>query len=82
MSDIVDRLTSRKFLLTIAACVYIGIQIAGGTISVADGMDSIWKIVVGYMAAEGAADAAGRLKPSIAQDPAPKPEPPAVPATN
>jgi len=82
MSDIIDRLSSRKFLLTIAACIYIGVQIAGGTITVAEGMDSIWKIVVGYMAAEGAADAAGRLKPSMPTDPAPKPEEPLVPATN
>ena len=82
MSDLIDRLSSRKFLLTIAACIYIGIQIAGGTITVAEGMDSIWKIVVGYMAAEGAADAAGRLKPNSETDPAPKPEPPLEPATN
>ena len=82
MSDLVDRLTSRKFLLTVAACVYIVVQIAGGTITTNEGLDAIWKIIVGYMTAEGAADAAGRLKPSIAQDPAPKPEPPLVPATN
>jgi hypothetical protein len=82
MTDIVDRLTSRKFLLAAAACVYIVVQIAAGTISVADGMDSIWKIVVGYMAAEGAADAAGRLKPTMPMDPAPQPKPPLKPATN
>lgn len=82
MSDIVDRLSSRKFLLTVATCIYIGIQIAAGSISVNEGLDAIWKVVVGYMAAEGAADAAGRLKPSMPTDPAPKPEEPLVPATN
>lgn len=82
MSDVIDRLSSRKFLLTIAACVYVGVQIAGGAITVNEGMDTIWKIIVGYMAAEGAADAAGRLKPSMPTDPAPKPEEPLVPATN
>lgn len=82
MDDIVARLSSRKFLLTIATCIYIGIQIAGGSITVNEGLDAIWKVVVGYMAAEGAADAAGRLKPSLPTDPAPLPEPPAVPATN
>lgn len=82
MSDLIDRLTSRKFLLCIAGCVYIGVQIAAGSISVSDGLDTIWKLIVGYMAAEGAADAAGRLKPSLPTDPAPQPEPPAVPATN
>jgi hypothetical protein len=82
VSDIVDRLTSRKFLLTVASCVYIGVQIAAGTISVSEGMDSIWKIIAAYMVAEGAADAAGRLKPSMPTDPAPQPEPPLKPATN
>lgn len=82
MDDIIARLSSRKFLLAVAACAYIIVQVAGGTISTNEGLDSLWKIIVGYMAAEGAADAAGRLKPSMPTDPAPQPEPPAVPATN
>lgn len=80
MSDILDRLTSRKFLLTIATCVYIGVQAAAGTITTTEAIDGIWKIVVGYMVAEGAADAAGRLKPSLPTDPAPKPPEEPVPA--
>lgn len=78
MSDLVERLTSRKFLLAVAACVYIGVQIAAGSITTNDGLDAIWKIVIGYMAAEGAADAAGRLKPAIPTDPPPQPPAPAV----
>jgi hypothetical protein len=82
MSDLLARLTSRKFLLAAAACVYVVVQIAGGSVTVNDGLDSIVKIVIGYMASEGLADAAGRFKPSSETDPAPKPAAPAVPATN
>ena len=80
MQDFLYRLTSRKFLLALAACVYIAVQVAGGAVTAADGFDAIWKIVVGYIAGEGAADFADRLKPSV--PPAPAPVEPVAPTPN
>ena len=73
MSDLVDRLTSRKFLLALAAVIYTVIQVSGGAMTANDGMTHIQIIIAAFMASEGLADAAGRLKPSIPTDPAPTP---------
>lgn len=82
LSDLLDRLTSRKFLLCIAGILYTLVQVGAGSITPQQGMESIQILIGAYVAAEGIADAAGRLKPSMPTDPAPQPEPPAEPATN
>ncbi len=54
-------LTSRKFLLALAAIVYALVQTAGGAISPKDALDTIAAVVAAYLAAEGIGDAAARL---------------------
>lgn len=54
------RLTSRKFLLAIAGVVYVAAQANAGVITAAEATDAIRTIVLGYLAAEGIADAADR----------------------
>lgn len=64
-----DRLLSRKFLLTALAALYIVGATAGGLISVQEGMDQLKWIIGIYVTAEGAGDFAGRLKPDIKEVP-------------
>lgn len=71
MSDLKERLTSRKLWLAIAACVYTAVLYLGGSIDGATAVENIRTVVIGYIAAEGLADSLGRLKPSVPVDPAP-----------
>lgn len=66
MNDLAQRLTSRKFLLALAACVYVLIQAAGGTITAQQAVDGLEKVVGAYLAAEGLADVASRYGDSRA----------------
>lgn len=70
-----DRLLSRKFLLVLLAVIYAIGQAAGGAITPNDAIDAIWKVVAAYVAAEGAGDAAARLKPDIKEAVATAPTP-------
>jgi len=79
LSDIVDRLTSRKFLLTAAGILYTLVQVGAGSITPQEALNAIQVLIGAFLAAEGVADAAGRLKPSVPTDPAPEPKPAAVP---
>jgi hypothetical protein len=82
MNDFVDRLLSRKFLsMCFGVAVAVG-NAALGAITPLEAMTAIVALIAVYTGAEGAADFAGRLKPSMKTDPAPQPEPPDVPATN
>jgi len=75
LSDLVDRLTSRKLLLTVAGILYTLVQVGAGAITPQEALNAIQVLIGAFLAAEGVADAAGRLKPSVPTDPAPEPEP-------
>lgn len=79
MNDLLDRLTSRKFLLTIAGILYTLVQVGAGALTPEQGMEAIKVLIVAFLGAEGAADAAGRLKPTVKTDPAPPPPDPPTP---
>lgn len=53
MSDLLNRLTSRKFLLTLAACIYY--------IAIGD-TETVKFLVGGYLAAEGLIDTAEKYR--------------------
>ena len=77
MSDLLDRLTSRKFLLAVAGILYVLVQVGAGSVTPDAGLETIKFIITAYLGAEGLADAAGRLKPNVPVDPAPSlPTPP------
>lgn len=50
---------SKKFLLTLAFCVYVGYQIYAGGMPAKDGVNYIAWVVAFYLAAEGYADGKG-----------------------
>lgn len=56
-----ERLTSRKFLLAVAGILFTLVQMGGGAVSSADGLETIKVIILGFLAAEGIGDAAARL---------------------
>lgn len=60
LTEALGRIRSRKFLLAIAGIVYVIAQVNAGTLTAAEGTDAIRTIVLGYLAAEGIGDAAGR----------------------
>ena len=59
-----DRLTSRKLWLAIALVVFAVIGIVTGQLTWDQASQIIQKAVLGYIAAEGAADVVGRIKAS------------------
>jgi len=61
MTALLQRLTSRKFLLAVLAALYVVGQAAGGAIATAEAVDALYKIVLGYLTAEGAVDVAARI---------------------
>lgn len=62
MQDFLQRLTSRKFLLAVASVLFALVQLGAGAITADQAADVIKTVVLGYLAAEGVADTAGRLK--------------------
>ncbi len=61
MSELRTRLTSRKFLIAVAAMVYAIVSEMLGTITPAEAIDTIRTAGLAYIAAEGAADVVGRI---------------------
>ena len=80
MSDLKDRLTSRKFLLTILAVL---IALANEALGLTpEQLQMIQVVIVAFIGAEGVADAFGRFKPTAKTDPVPAPAAPSsIPAT-
>lgn len=61
MGDPIVRLSSRKFLLALAAAAYATVQAALGAITPDQALDAVKVAVLAYIAAEGVADVAGRI---------------------
>jgi hypothetical protein len=61
--DLYNRLTSRKFLLTVVVFLFAFGGWAGGQLTYAEFMDIGWKVAVAFFGAEGAADAFAMLRP-------------------
>ena len=62
MDDLVDRVTSRKFLLVLTFCVYTALTAVSGGTTWADALDQVKVAVLAYIGAEGAADVVTRVK--------------------
>lgn len=60
VEDFIDRLTSRKFLLTVAGCVGFILLGISGVVGWAQALDGIKTLVLAYLAVEGAGDALGK----------------------
>lgn len=60
VEDFIDRLTSRKFLLTLAGCVGFVLLGISGAVEWPQALDGIKALVLAYLAVEGAGDALGK----------------------
>jgi hypothetical protein len=60
--DLYERLTSRKFILTVIVFLFAFGGWAGGQLTYAEFMDVGWKVAVAFFGAEGAADAFSMLR--------------------
>ena len=60
MEDFIKRLTSRKFLLTVAVIAGNVLLAVGGAIDWPTAAENIKVVVLGYIVVEGAGDAAGK----------------------
>ncbi len=64
MAELGQRLTSRKFLIAVAAIAYAIVSELLGTITPAEAIDTIRAAGLAYIAAEGLADVVGRIPSS------------------
>lgn len=62
MKDLISRLSSRKFLLTIGVVAFAALGAATGQLSFDAALELARNAVVAYLAAEGAADAVKAYK--------------------
>lgn len=69
--DLYERLTSRKFLLTVIVFLFAFGGFLAGQLSYAQFMDIGWKVAVAFFGAEGAADAFSMLRSRPVVQPAP-----------
>lgn len=67
MPHMAEKLKSRK-LIALAGMVLLVIGLmASGSVSIPEGLDYLFKTVLGYFGAQGLADAAGALTPALAK---------------
>jgi hypothetical protein len=69
--DLYNRLTSRKFLLTVVVFLFAFGGWAGGQITYAEFLDVGWKVAAVFFGAEGATDAFAMLRSRSVVPPAP-----------
>lgn len=60
MEDFIKRLTSRKFLLTVAGCVGFILLGVSGAVTWPEALDGIKALVLAYLVVEGTGDALGK----------------------
>ena len=62
MTEFIERLSSRKFLLALAGILIQALMVYTGQVEPSAAADATWKLILGYIGAEGLADIVTRIK--------------------